>query len=339
MVRITPARILGAALLGGALSLQAAPLQAESNFEKLLQRFGGADRYENIASSNGRIEAQSVEVATKYAGRLTEVLAHEGDIVEAGAVIARIDDRDTQAQILAAKAAVLRAKASKQIAEAGVMQADSALSVAQTNYKRVVQLHKDGHAADSVLDDATNTLKAAEAALASAKAQISDADALIAASEADVERLQISLDDLTIRAPLKGRVLYRLHEPGEVVAAGASIITLLDLTQVYMNIYLPAPVVGPLALNDEARIILDPVPQYVVPARVTFIAPESQFTPKSVETQQEREELVFRVKLTIPRELLERFENQVKVGVRGLGFVRTAPEAEWPADLQVNLPG
>lgn len=338
MVRMTFTRLLGIALLGSALVFQAVPLRAESSFEKLLHKFGGKDRYDNIASSNGRLEAQSVDVATKYAGRLTEVIAHEGDIVEAGAVMARIDDRDTQAQLNAAKATVLRAKASKQIAEAAVMQAESALSVAQTNYKRVKQLNADGHAADSVLDDATNTLKAAEASLASAKAQIADADAMIAASEADVERLNVSLDDLTIRAPLKGRVLYRLHEPGEVVAAGTSVFTMLDLTQVYMNIYLTAPVVGPLAVNDEARLILDPVPDYVIPARVTFIAPELQFTPKAVETQEEREELVFRVKLTIPRELLEKFEDQVKVGVRGLGFVRTDPAAQWPADLQIKLP-
>ena len=218
------------------------------------------------------------------------------------------------------------------------MQAQSALAVAQTNHTRVTRLNSDGHAADSVLDDATNTLRSAEASLAMARANVSDADASIAAAEADVDRLQISLDDLTIRAPLRGRVLYRLHEPGEVVAAGASIFTMLDLTQVYMNIYLPAPAVGPLVLNDEARIILDPAPQFVVPARVSFIAPESQFTPKSVETQEEREELVFRVKLTIPRDLLVKFEQQVKVGVRGLGFVRVDPTADWPADLQVKLP-
>ncbi|MDK3020161.1 HlyD family secretion protein [Pseudodonghicola flavimaris] len=333
-----PFRILGAAALALALALPTAPLRAEGSFEKLLQRFGGADRYENIVSSNGRLEAQSVEVATKYAGRLTAVTAHEGDIVEAGDVIGQIDDRDAKAKLTSAQAAVLSAKASKQMAEASVMQADSALSVARTNYNRIVKLHEEGHAADSVLDDATNTLKAAEAALASSKAQVSSADATIAAAEADVQSLQISLDDLTIRAPIRGRVLYRLHEPGEVISAGASIITLLDLTQVYMNIYLPAPAVGPLVLNDEARIILDPVPQFVVPARITFIAPQSQFTPKSVETQEEREDLVFRVKLTIPHDLLEKFEDQVKVGVRGIGFVRTAAAAEWPDDLKVNVP-
>nr|WP_274705514.1 HlyD family efflux transporter periplasmic adaptor subunit [Salipiger pentaromativorans] len=320
------------------LALPGAPALAETKFEALLARFGGADRYEGIASSNGRIEAQSVDVATKYAGRVTEVLAGEGDIVEAGAVLAQLDDRDAKAQLLAAQATVLQAQASKQMAEASVMQAQSALAVAQTSFDRVKTLNADGHASQAALDDATNALNTAKAALATAKAQISNADAAIAASEADVERLKIGLDDLTIRAPIRGRVLYKLREPGEVMAAGAAVVTLLDLTDVYMNIYLPASVVGTLASGDEARMVLDPIPQYVVPARVTFISPQAQFTPKSVETAEEREDLVFRVKLAIPRELLEKFEAQVKSGVRGLGFVRAAPGAEWPADLTVNVP-
>ncbi|WP_328805842.1 HlyD family secretion protein [Salipiger abyssi] len=330
---------LSLALAAAPLALIPAPAaMAETKFEALLARFSGEDRYEGIASSNGRIEAQSVDVATKYAGRVTEVLADEGDVVEAGTVLAQLDDRDTQAQLLAAQAAVMQAQAGKQVAEASVMQAQSALDVAQTNFDRVTQLHTDGHASQSALDDATNALNSAKASLASAKAQVSNSDAQIAAGEAEVERLKIALDDLTIRAPIRGRVLYRLREPGEVISAGAPVMTMLDLADVYMNLYLPAPVVGTLAANDEARLILDPVPQYVIPARVTFISPQAQFTPKSVETAKEREELVFRVKLTIPRDLLEKFENRVKSGVRGLGFVRAEPGAEWPEDLAVNVP-
>ncbi|HEY0275328.1 MAG TPA: efflux transporter periplasmic adaptor subunit, partial [Paenirhodobacter sp.] len=75
-----------------------------------------------------------------------------------------------------------------------------------------------------------------------------------------------------------------------------------------------------------------------IPARVTFISPQAQFTPKSVETQSEREQLAFRVKLTIPKELLTKFEDYVKVGVRGVGYVRKNPATDWPATLQVNLP-
>ena len=314
------------------------PALAGGFFDGLLAKLGLREAETAIASSNGRIEAQSVDVAPKYAGRITEVDVHEGQIVEAGDVIAKIDDRSYQAQLLAAEASVLQAKAAKEQAQAAVTQAQSALSVAQTTYDRTVTLHAEGHAAQSVLDDVTNALETAKAALAAAQAQVSNGDALIAAAEASVEQVKVAIDDLTVRAPLRGRVEYRLHEPGEVIAAGTPVATLLDLTDVYMNLYLPATVVGTLATNDEARMILDPIQQYVVPAKITFIAPEAQFTPKSVETQEEREQLVFRVKLTIPKELLEKFEQQVKVGVRGIGYVRTSPEAEWPANLQVKLP-
>lgn len=325
-----------AALL--ALSGLPAATQAETPFEALIARFRGGDAYAGFTSSNGRLEAQSVAVASKYAGRVTEVLVAEGALVEAGTVIARLDDRDTQARMLGAKADVLRARAARQIAEAAVMQAQSTLDVARTNQERVSKLNADGHAAQSVLDDATNALTSAQAALAMAQAQVADADALIEVSGASLRQLEVALDDLTIRAPTRGRVLYRLREPGEVVAAGASIVTLLDLSDVWMNVYLPADAVGRLTLNDEARLILDPIPNFVVPARVTFVSPEAQFTPRSVETSTERQDLVFRVKLTIPRELLERFESQVKAGVRGIGFVRSDPAADWPAELSVKLP-
>nr|WP_242532120.1 efflux RND transporter periplasmic adaptor subunit [Salipiger thiooxidans] len=321
-----------------ALIAAAGPALAQSRFETLLVRFGGQDRYEGIASSNGRIEAQSVDVATKYAGRVTEIMAEEGEIVEAGAVLAQLDDREARAQLLAAQATVQQAQASKQMAEANVMQAQSARDVAKTSFDRVERLNADGHASQSALDDATNALNSARASLASAEAQVANSDATIAAAEADVERLKIALDDMTIRAPIRGRILYRLREPGEVLAAGSAVFTLLDLTNVYMNIYLPAPVVGLLSANDEARMVLDPISDYVVPARVSFISPQAQFTPKSVETEEEREELVFRVKLTVPRDLLVQFEDMVKSGVRGIGFVRSDPGAEWPADLAVNVP-
>lgn len=316
----------------------AAPVVAESPFAGLLARIEGAGDQTGVTASNGRLEAQSIDVAGKYAGRLTEVTASEGQMVEAGAVLARLDDRDAQAQLLAAEASVLQAQAAKAEAEAAVMQAQSALDVAKTNRDRVTTLHGEGHAAQAALDDAVNAATAAEAALASAKAQVQNGAALIAAAEANRVQAQNALEDLVIRAPIRGRVLYRLHEPGEVIAAGTPVVTLLDLTDVYMVLYLPASVVGTLALNDEARLVLDPVPQFVVPARVSFVAPQAQFTPKSVETSTERADLVFRVKLAIPRDLLLRFADRVKVGVRGIGFVRATPETPWPADLAVKLP-
>ncbi|MEE4011174.1 HlyD family efflux transporter periplasmic adaptor subunit [Roseibium sp. FZY0029] len=321
-----------------AIAFSAPPALAENAFDRIVQKLRGNLGNKDIASSNGRIEAQNVDVAGKYPGRLTQVLAREGQTVEAGDVLATLDDRDIQAKLLAAKASVLQGKASKQQAEAAVSQAESALSLARSTYKRIEGLKAEGHVSQAELDDATNTLKAAEASLAQAHAQVSSGDALIAAAEANVEEINVQLDDLTIRSPIRGRVEYRLHEPGEVIDAGTPVVTLLDLTDVYMNLYLPADVVGVLSINDEARMVLDPVPQYVIPARVTFIESQAQFTPKSVETHEERSQLVFRVKLTVPRDLLSQFEDRVKVGIRGVGFVRSDPAAAWPDDLQVKLP-
>ena len=130
----------------------------------------------------------------------------------------------------------------------------------------------------------------------------------------------------------------RLARAGEVVSAGQRILTILDLNDVYMTIYLPSDVAGNLTLGDDARTILDPFPQYVLPNTVSFVATEAQFTPKSVETAEERQKLMFRVKLQADPKVLEKFHRYVKTGVRGLGFVRTDPKIPWPDELAVRLP-
>jgi HlyD family secretion protein len=116
------------------------------------------------------------------------------------------------------------------------------------------------------------------------------------------------------------------------------VLTILDLKDVYMTIYLPADVAGKLTLGDEARTILDPLPQNVFPATISFVATDAQFTPKSVETAEEREKLMFRVKLRGDPAVLDKYHSAVKTGVRGLGFVRTDPKVVWPAELVVKLP-
>jgi HlyD family secretion protein len=123
-----------------------------------------------------------------------------------------------------------------------------------------------------------------------------------------------------------------------VVAAGQRVLTILDLNDIYMTIYLSANDAGKLMLGDEARVILDPVPQSVFPATISFVATEAQFTPKSVETAEEREKLMFRVKLQGDPKVLDQYHRQVKTGVRGLGFVRTDAKITWPDELAVKLP-
>jgi len=97
-------------------------------------------------------------------------------------------------------------------------------------------------------------------------------------------------------------------------------------------------VAGKLTLGDEARTILDPLPQYVLPNTISFVATDAQFTPKSVETAEERQKLMFRVKLQGDPAVLDKYHRQVMTGVRGLAFVRTDPKIAWPAELEVKLP-
>ena len=153
-----------------------------------------------------------------------------------------------------------------------------------------------------------------------------------------IPRAKAVLNDSTLVAPRAGRIQYRLALPGEVLAAGGKVLTLLDLGDVYMTIFLPTKEAGRLSLGSDSRIILDAAPQYVVPANVSFVAADAQFTPKYVETRTEREKLMFRVKVQIPRDVLEHYAALVKTGIPGIAYVRITSDATWPKALTVSLP-
>jgi len=277
-------------------------------------------------------------VAAKYPGRLSAVNVDEGDEVTAGQVVATISSPETEAQLRAAQAQVLKAKKALAEAIALIAQRKADLDFTRTDYERGKQLIEHATITQQTLDQRRNKFEAAEAAYVAAEAQRDQADAAIKSAVADVERLQSILVDLVLVSPRSGRVQYRLARSGEVVAAGQRVLTILDLKDVYMTVYLPADIAGKLTLGDEARTILDPVPQYVLPNTISFVATEAQFTPKSVETAEEREKLMFRVKLQGDPAVLDKYHRFVKTGVRGLGFVRTDPKIPWPAELVVKLP-
>ena len=311
---------------------------AQGPLRNLIARLRGQKLPDGIVKSNGRIEATQVDVSSKYPGRLAEVTVEEGSSVTKGQVIARITSPEYEAQLRAAKADVQKANDALAAAEAEITSRQSALEFAKSDFERGQELMKTGFITKQVFEQRKRNFDSAVAAVQSFTSQRDQALSQIANSEAEVDRVQSIIDDLTLVSPRLGRVQYQLARAGEVVAAGAPIVTILDLTDVYMTIFLPAADAGRLAVGDEARIILDPVPDYVIPARVSFVAADAQFTPKTVETTDERAKLMFRIKLKIDAQVLQQFYTRVKTGVRGLGFVRTKPDVEWPADLQVKLP-
>ena len=179
-------------------------------------------------------------------------------------------------------------------------------------------------------------LQAAQSDLQSAKeARAQDA---IKAAEAKVEQIKSMISGLTLVSPREGKVQYQLAHAGDSLAAGAPIVTLIDLTDVYMTVFLRAADAGKLGIGDEARLVLDAAPDYVVPAAVSFVASNAQSAPKAVETKDNLAKLMLRVDLKIDPKVVETYYGKVETGLRGAGFVRTRSDAKWPAELQVKLP-
>jgi len=312
--------------------------QAKSKFRSLLDRVLGESMPEGIVKTNGRIEATQVDVAAKYPGRLVDITVEEGSEVKAGQVVGRVSSPEYEAQLRAAQSNLEKAKQLLAETESLIDQRKAVLAAAKTDFERGQELIKTQIITQQTFDQRQRNFESSQAAVVGAQAQRDQADAAIKSAQAEVERIEAILHDLVLVSPRTGRVQYLLARNGEVVAAGGKIMTILDLHDVYMTIFLPAAVAGKLEIGGEARIILDPAPQYVVPAKVGFVAADAQFTPKTVETGEEREKLMFRAKLQLDAEVLKQYSRRVKTGVRGIGIVRADPSRPWPEDLQVKLP-
>ena len=386
------------------------------------QSLKGSGRDGGFVSGNGRIEATEYNIASKRAGRIATVLVAEGDMVQPGQVLARMDTQDLEADLREAQAQLAQAREDKRRAlavvtqrenelrgavaaisqrqselrrtnaaiaqrqselrraDAAIAQRQSELDLARKELDRAQALLDEGMIARQRVDEQVNkkqtaeaalaqeraARQAAEGALAEAEAQRQSAqsaivqqeaqrqavestlagarididfrDAAIEAAAARIQKITTEIADSTLKSPVQGRVQYRVAQPGEVLGAGGPVLNLIDLSDVYLTFFLPTAAAGRVAIGTEVRLVLDAVPQYVIPAQVSFVADVAQFTPKTVETASEREKLMFRVKAQIPPDLLKKHITNVKTGLPGVAHVRLDPKATWPAALQVKLP-
>ena len=287
-----------------------------------------------IAAGNGRLEATEVDVAAKQQGRVAAVLVNEGDMVQPGQVLANMDAAVLEAQLREAEADKLRAETDRNVAAAVVGQHESEYDLALKTLNRTRRLFQQKALEQSQLDKDSGAEQTAAAIVAASKAQVASTEAAIAAASAKIERVKADIADTVLKSPRGGRVEYRLVEPGEVIPAGGNVVTLLDVSDVYLNFFLPAGVAGKVPIGGDARIILDVRPDLAIPAKVSFVSPTAQFTPKEVETRSEREKLMFRVKVRINPALLKPFEERIKTGVPGVGYVKLDRSVEWPEQLK-----
>jgi HlyD family secretion protein len=165
-----------------------------------------------------------------------------------------------------------------------------------------------------------------------------DAKAAVIAAQATIDRIVADIDDSSLKTPRDGRAQYKVAEEGEVLPAGGRVLNLVDLGDVYMTFYLPTKQAGAVAIGAEARIVLDAFPEYVIPATITYVASVAQFTPKTVETEAERQKLMFRLKGNVAPDLLRKYKQMIKTGVPGMAYVKLDSSAEWPDNLAIRLP-
>ena len=290
-----------------------------------------------IASSNGRIEAIQVDVSAKEPGRIAKILAREGDLVQPEQVVARMDIATLEAQLAKAKANQATTEEKATVVKSSIVRRESELRLAESEYARSKNLYSRRVASREEYDQKEAILKTAQAALDEEKAKLNTALQSVEVDKAEVKHTQTRIDDSVLKSPVKGRVLYRLAEEGEVLASGGKVLTLLNIEDVYMDLYLPGQEAARIKYGDEARIVLDAAPGRVAPAKVTFVSPEAQFTPKQVETRSERDKLMFRVKIQVPPELVMPYIDRIKTGIRGVGYVRYDDAVAWPDSLKSSI--
>ncbi len=321
---------------------------------------------EGFAQSNGRIEATEIDISTKTAGRIEAIYAKEGDFVKQDQILAKMDTRALQEQlhevqaqlkqsqsgVVTAESSLIQRKSEKIAAQALVKQREAEVNAAQKRLVRSQQLVKTNAVSIQQLDDDLAQVQGARATLEASKAQVAASVAAIDSAQAGIvqaksrvdaaiateRRVKADLEDSDLKAPRNGRVQYRVAEPGEVLGAGGRVLNMVDLSDVYMTFFLPTEDAGKVALGSEVHIILDAAPNLTIPAKASYVASVAQFTPKTVETDNERLKLMFRVRARIAPELLEKHLEYVKTGLPGKAYIRLDTTKEWPAELEVRLP-
>jgi HlyD family secretion protein len=249
-------------------------------------------REENILSKtikvSGNIEATDVRLAFRVAGKIKELLTDEGKVVKTGDVVARLDTDELE-----------KIKAE---AEASLKAAEYTYQLAKDDYARMENLFQAGSISAQKRDTAKTASNSAKANVEALKASL------------ELASTRLGFADLT--SPIDGFVLVKSAEAGEVVQAGSTVFTVADLSDIWLTAYINETDLGRVKLNQEAQIKTDTYPNKTYKGRVSFISNEAEFTPKQIQTTEERVKLVYRIKIQVDNTNLE-----LKPGMPADGFI------------------
>jgi len=303
----------------------------------------------NFIKVSGNIEATEVDVGFKVSGRIVSRFFEEGDWVDQGKVLAKLDDEDLRNRLEVARAALMsaRARLGKLLAgsrpeeirqaEANLHQAQFDLRNKQTQYDRVKSLYERGVISKEAFDNAETGFKVAQAAVQVAtqnyqlvkegprKEDIEDARAQVDQAQASVKLNETQLSYTTLYSPISGVVLVKSGEIGEVVNPGTSIVTIADVENVWLKAYIPETDLSKVKWGQDVIVTTDLRPQKKYRGKISFISSQAEFTPKQIQTEKERVTLVYRIKVDISNK-----DHELKPGMPADGRILLAPSPSSP---------
>ena len=291
-----------------------------------------------IASGNGRLDADEIDIDTKFPGRIVKLFADEGDLTKAGEILVQMDTQDLMASLKQSQALIRQAQQTIDAAQSTLTQQKSQVLLAQQQLTRTQTLVTQGYATKQLLDQQQQVLNSAIAGQSAAEDVIRQAQAALQAVRHATDVFKADIADDALVSPRDGEIEYRVANVGEVLPAGGKVFTILDTSYYYMDIYLTTLSAGQLKVGSDARIVMDSYPTHPFRAKVVYVAPQAQFTPKTVETQSERDVLMFRVRVRIDAAELLANPAAIRSGSPGMAYVLTAPNTVWPDKLQGTAP-
>ncbi|HTY22703.1 MAG TPA: efflux RND transporter periplasmic adaptor subunit [Desulfomonilaceae bacterium] len=291
---------------------------------------------------SGNIEATEVDLSFRISGQIDSLPIQEGDRVQKGQTIATLDTDTLRSQKGAAEAEIANARAvldeleegtrSEQIDQARAQwkAAESRMKNAKDEFDRYMQLYKEGVVSASTYDARETTLKVATEEYNNALQRLTELERgpreqqIRAASHRwdrakwELKRIELDIEHSVLTTPVSGVVLVKASELGEVVLPGAPVATVAAIDEVWLKGYVGEQDLGRIKLGQKAEITTDTFPGKVYSGVVTFISPRAEFTPKNVQTKEERVKQVYRTKITIPNR-----EQELKIGMPAEGYIRT----------------
>ncbi|MFZ4621216.1 MAG: HlyD family secretion protein [Bacteroidota bacterium] len=306
-----------------------------------LASFAGCGKEKAEIESSGILEAVEVNVSSKTSGQLLSLRVSEGALVRQGDTLAVIDHETQQLQLLQAQAGVDLAEAQLQLlkngariedlqsAEEAVRQTESSFRTARSDFERIKELYTTNSVSKKQYEDAESRLTITQAQYNSAKQNhqklqrfartedLSAAKARVEQAKAQANLIRKQIADSYILAPVSGTVTYKPVEVGELIGMGAVVVRISRLEKMELMIYVNETELGKVKINGTADVVIDTFPEKKYPATVVYISPVAEFTPRNVQTKDERTKLVFGVKLEV-----ENANGELKSGMPADAFLQ-----------------